>query len=48
MEAYVSPAAFVPAWVKLGTGAALGAALWSYFVLRGVSPEPERVANARS
>jgi len=41
VEGYVSPAAFVPGWVKVASGAALGAALWGYLLLGG------RVREAR-
>jgi len=39
VEAYVSPAAFLPGALKLGAGAALGAALWGYLLLGGKAPD---------
>jgi uncharacterized membrane protein SpoIIM required for sporulation len=39
VEGYVSPAAFVPAWVKVLSGATLGAALWGYLLLGGRARE---------
>jgi len=42
VEGYVSPAPFVPGWVKVASGAALGVALWGYLLLGGRAREPAR------
>ena len=54
VEAYVSPAPFIPAPLKLLSGAALGAALWGYLLLggraneaRATSGSPARTRAAR-
>src|SRR5262249_36292327 len=48
VEGYVSPAAFIPGWLKLAAGAALGAALWGYLLLGGRAREVRATSGSPS